>query len=132
MFASSYSLSLSLGTGKKNKRQEQVQYSSTKTASDWSKKLCIQNKEQEKIYIFMEISKTKQNLYCPTFPYSSILPAPPHLPHRVHILYSFLLLLVFDGNYLLFCYKDAFTYFLLLSFTFCVSVFLLELVMTKK
>ena len=80
----------------------------------------------------MEISRTKQNLYCPTFPYSSILPGPPHLPHRVHVLYSFLLLLVFDGNYLLFCYKDAFTYFLLLSFTFCVSVFFLELVMTKK
>lgn len=82
----------------------------------------------------MEISRTKQNLYCPTItsPYSCILPGPPHLPHRVHILYSFLLLLVFDGNYLLFCYKDAFTYFMLLSFTFCVSVFLLELVMTKK
>lgn len=82
----------------------------------------------------MEISRTKQNLYCPTIksPYSSILPGPPHLPHRVHILYSFLLLLVFDGNYLLFCYRNAFTYFLLLSFTFCVSIFLLELVMIKK
>ena len=80
----------------------------------------------------MEISKTKQNLYCPTSPYSSILPGPPHLPHRVHVLYSFLLFLVFDGNYLLFCYRNAFTYFLLLSFTFCVSIFLLELVMIKK
>ena len=131
MFASSYSLSLSLGTGKKNKRQEQVQYSSTKTPSDWSKS-CVFKIKNRKKNIFMEISKTKQNLYCPTSPYSSILPGPPHLPHRVHVLYSFLLLLVFDGNYLLFCYKDAFTYFMLLSFTFCVSVFLLELVMTKK
>ena len=131
MFASSYSLSLSLGTGKKNKRQEQVQYSSTKTASDWSKS-CVFKIKNRKKYIFMDVSKTKQNLYCPTFPYSSILPGPPHLPHRVHVLYSFLLLLVFDGNYLLFCYRNAFTYFLLLSFTFCVSVFLLELVMTKK
>ena len=131
MFASSYSLSLSLGTGKKNKRQEQVQYSSTKTASDWSKS-CVFKIKNRKKYIFMDVSKTKQNLYCPTFPYSSILPGPPHLPHRVHVLYSFLLLLVFDRNYLLFCYKDAFTYSMLLSFTFCVSVFLLELVMTKK
>ena len=131
MFASSYSLSLSLRTGKKNKRQEQVQYSSTKTASDWSKS-CVFKIKNRKKYIFMDVSKTKQNLYCPTFPYSSILPGPPHLPHRVHVLYSFLLLLVFDGNNLLFCYRNAFTYFLLLSFTFCVSVFLLELVMTKK
>ena len=131
MFASSYSLSLSLRTGKKKQETGTSSILFYQNCFGLVKKLCIQNKEQEK-NIFMEISKTKQNLYCPTFPYSSILPAPPHLPHRVHILYSFLLLLVFDGNYLLFCYKDAFTYFLLLSFTFCVSVFLLELVMTKK
>ena len=122
MFASSYSLSLSLGTGKKKKRQEQVQYSSTKTASDWSKSCVFKIKNRKKIYIFMEISKTKQNLYCPTSPYSSILPGPPHLPHRVHVLYSFLLLLVFDGNYLLFCYRNAFTYFFYCHLHLCFCI----------
>ena len=93
MFASSYSLSLSLRTGKKNKRQEQVQYSSTKTASDWSKKLCIQNKEQEKnIYLwkFLEQNRTfaVQQLNLLTAP--SYLDRPTYLIEYMYsILFSY-------------------------------------------
>ena len=131
MFASSYSLSLSLGTGKKETRDRNKFNTLLPKLLRIGQKSCVfKIKNRKKKY--MDVSRTKQNLYCPTFPYSSILPGPPHLPHRVHVLYSFLLLLVFDGNYLLFFYRNSFTYFLLLSFTFCVSVFLLELVMTKK
>ena len=92
MFASSYSLSLSLRTGKKNKRQEQVQYSSTKTASDWSKSCLFKIKNRKKIYSwkFLEQNRTftVQQLHLLTA--ASYLDRPTYLIEYIYcILFSY-------------------------------------------
>lgn len=113
MFASSYSLSLSLGTGKKNKRQEQVQYSSTKTASDWSKSCVFKIKNRKKKYLWKFL---KQNR---TFTAQHFLTAPSYL-HRptyfIEYMYS-ILFSYFWYSTIITCYSFIET--LLHTFYYC-------------
>ena len=131
MFASSYSLSLSLGTGKKkNKRQEQVQYSSTKTASDWSKSCVFKIKNKKKIYSWKFLEQNRTFTVQHLLTAASYLDRPTYLIEYIYsILFSY-----FWYSTVITCYSliETLLHTFCYCHTFCVSLFLLELVMTKK
>lgn len=93
MFASSYSLSLSLGTGKKKQETRTSSILFYQNCFGLVKKLCIQNKEQEKnIYLwkFLEQNRTftVQQLNLLTAP--SYLDRPTYLIEYIYcILFSY-------------------------------------------